>query len=423
MNNYIFLDILNYKYINKFSSFLITTALIFFSVRGWFVLNTNIPAQYVYYFASLIITIFSIIGIRTRILFKIPDLIILRNMMLINLLLGIVNVFIDIIIWQQFFLTVVFIFILPYIIFLFFRIHTSLFYFSFIIIALFIAYSVTYEFSIALTGNEALQIIIDNNTKLRPDLYEGALSTTNNYIRVGGYTGSYHDSAHILGMLSAFFYVRFLTKKYILDILFFIITIIPMTFTQSATNIIVVLFTCLLFTIYIAITEKNIKIFIILLILFVLISVVVINNPETTIFAARAGKDGDWSGMSRALTFDMLLSPLFYLGHSTALASEFIITEVAHLKYILDLGLFHAILLYSILIYPIFLFFKFKSKCNEALPYLASVFFGFFSLLHYASLFRSTSIGLFYAFYSIALLIIIKHKYSLVKISPTLLNV
>ena len=415
--------LLNHKYFKNISTFLLATTLVFFSVRGWIVLNTNIPAQYVYYFASILITIISIIGFRNRILFKIPDLIILRNMMLINLLLGIINVLVDIIIWQQFFLTVVFIFIVPYIIFIFFRIQPKILYFSFIIIALFISYSVTYEFGLALSGNEAVQKIIDNNTKLRPELTDWGLSTTDIYIRVGGYTGSYHDSAHILGMLSTFFYVRYLIKKNLLDLLFFIITIIPMTFTQSASNIIIAITTFLLFTIYIAFIKKNIKTLFTLLLLFVFITLVVINNPETTIFATRAGKDGDWSGMANALSYKMILSPLFFFGHSTALASEFIETEVAHLKYIIDLGLFHALLLYSILIYPLYLFLKLKNKCDEALPYLASVFFGFFSLIHYASLFRSTSIGLFYAFYSIALFIIIKHKYSLVKMSPTLLTV
>jgi hypothetical protein len=45
-----------------------------------------------------------------------------------------------------------------------------------------------------------------------------------------------------------------------------------------------------------------------------------------------------------------------------------------------------------------------KSRDLFALPYLAAVVFGFISLVHYGSLFRSTNIAVFYAMYALAMM-------------------
>ena len=127
-----------------------------------------------------------------------------------------------------------------------------------------------------------------------------------------------------------------------------------------------------------------------------------------SIFLARIGPDGDWDGILSQLNFETLVSLAFYawVGHFSEFPSE-----VALLNLIFELGLVPALMLYGLMCYPFYLYCKIRSPCLNAPPALAAVFFGFLSILHCGSIFRVTSIFMFYSFYAAALVIMMNHKY------------
>jgi len=262
-----------------------------------------------------------------------------------------------------------------------------------------ISYSVISNFIISMNGSDGYDYLVEYNTKLRPSVFN-ALSRTGDYFRVGGYTGSYHDSANVLGMLTNLFYFRTLlnySEKRKMYFLFAIISFVAMLMTQSAANILLAMFTMIIFTFCII---KN-KTAILTLIFFILaIILLALSIPEIYVFTNRVGVEGDWSNMLNKISIDILIDPYFWFGHGYLDTNEAIETEVALLKGIFQFGILPAIILYSILIYPLYLYITNKNKLSSAIPYLAALLFGFLSLAHYGSLFRISSIVIFYAIYS-----------------------
>ncbi len=123
--------------------------------------------------------------------------------------------------------------------------------------------------------------------------------------------------------------------------------------------------------------------------------------PILTGFLDRVGSQGDYEGMTNALSLDMLGSIHFWFGHGYTFDSEFLITEVALVKGIHQFGLIVAIIIYSVLLYPIWFYVRNPNILFKNLPYLVPILFGFMSLLHYGSLFKITNIGIFYLFYAL----------------------
>ena len=121
------------------------------------------------------------------------------------------------------------------------------------------------------------------------------------------------------------------------------------------------------------------------------------------IFLQRVGPDADWHGMTSRLDLNSLIAsiPYIFIGHIQSFLGGG--TEVALLKTFYELGIINTIILFLILLYPLIIFYKLKNKKITTLPYQAAIFFGFLSLLHYGSLFRITSVFLFYVFYALFL--------------------
>lgn len=180
-----------------------------------------------------------------------------------------------------------------------------------------------------------------------------------------------------------------------------------MMLTQSAANIIIALTTCIIFTIYIAVKKSTIGIWLLILTIAIVGTLIVSIIPDVLAFSNRVGEDGDWEGITNKLGLEMLVSSSFWLGFGYSTGSEFIRTEAAFLKGVLELGIIPASLLYWILIYPVYIFLSIKSQSFQTLPYLAAIVFGFFSLAHYGSLFRVTNIAIFYAMYALFLINVI----------------
>jgi hypothetical protein len=387
-----------------FSSILIAILLVVASVRGIFVINLNIPASIVYVFTSILMLLLSIYGTLICRNFKEPQYKKLFFLLKLNTLFFLLYILLELLLGQGFDFSVQYYFIAPFSVFVFYRLKETHFYYAIIIIAFLIGYSVLDNFFESLTGENGVDSVLQYHIKLRPDIFEN-LSRTGDFFRVGGYTGSYHDSANILGMLSTYFFILFIAKGKIIDLVIFLFAIFSLTITQSAANIIITILSILLFsllTIYYSNKAKNIIYFLVIL-LFLLIFMNYFGDIMK-IFTLRLNKEeGDWEGMNNSLNLKTLLqSTIFFIfGHSLAFSAQITKTEVSFLKQIVQFGLIQSLIHFSILVYPFYIIQKLKIKLinlnKELWPLLATLFFGFFSMIHYGSLMRITSIFLFYS--------------------------
>ena len=391
--------------VNTLGGWLIALTIIIFSTRGVIVLNSPLSTDTVYITTAIIAVILSTYGFIIRKQYKNDELIPLRNLFILNVLLTVINVAIDFLLGVHFDPTILYYSLGPYIVFLLLRVPT--FYLKVVIgvIAIAISYSVCDNFLDTLQGEAGIQKVFEYNLKLRPEVFN-AFSRTGEFIRVGGYTGNYHDSANILGMTGVFFFVRYMLKKNLFDLIFSCGVLFSLMLTQSAANIVVVILTICLFVGYILLQSRGLKIY--LYFLLALVSAIALYElfpVATTIFVSRVGEEGDWEGMANKLDANSLLSsiPFMLVGHGTGFGIESIKTEIGLLKGVLQWGIVHAVIIYWILLYPVFRFATTRSFCSDALPSSAAIFFGFLSLLHYGSLFRVTNIFLFFVFYAICL--------------------
>jgi hypothetical protein len=389
-----------------FFSWIVVIIFIFTTLRGWVILNLNMSTELVYGFSSILIILLSAYGFNCRLKIKNTHLTSLRNLMLINGLFGCYYIIGTQLLGGVINVSVLYMYLLPYIIFLFLRISPDKIHIGFFLIFIGISFSVIDNFRISLSGADGILYLEDYNAKLRPLVFE-AMSRSGDYLRVGGYTGSYHDSANILGMLGSYYYVKSIIDKSIFFIIIAAIALVVMMLTHSAANIVLALITCLIFTTYIAVKKPTFGIWLLILIIAIVGTLIVSIFPDALAFTDRIGEYGDWEGMTNKLGLEMIVSSSFWLGFGFSTGSEFISTEVAFLKGVLELGVIPATLLYWILIYPVYISLSIKSQSFQTLPYLAAIVFGFLSLAHYGSLFRVTNIAIFYAMYALFLINVI----------------
>lgn len=106
---------------------------------------------------------------------------------------------------------------------------------------------------------------------------------------------------------------------------------------------------------------------------------------------------GDWLWDAAALLF----------GHGMSLQISRIgeVAEVSMLKGLVEYGVIHELVIFSLLLYPVALFFskKYRYYRLDALPYVAAVAVGVLSQWHYGSVMRTTNIFVFFALYAQAL--------------------
>lgn len=401
--------------VNSLGAWLIALTIIIFSTRGIIVLNSPLSANTIYITTAIIALILATYGFIISKRNKDNELILLRNLLILNGFLTVINVAVDFLLGVSFDPSVLYYSLGPYIVFLLLRVPT--FYLKVVVwvIAMAISYSICDNFFDTLQGEAGVQKVFEYQLKLRPEVFE-AFSRTGEFYRVGGYTGSYHDSANILGMAGSYFFVRFLLKRKLFDLILSVGTVFSLLLTQSAANIVVAILTISLFGGYVLLRSRELKTYLYLLIGFTCLVVLSAFFADLmTIFLSRVGESGDWEGMANQLDANSFLSsiPFVLLGHGAGFGSEFITTEIGFLKGVLQWGIVHAVIVYWILLYPVFRFVKIRSICFDALPSVAAIFFGFMSLVHYGSLFRVTNIFLFFSFYAISLNTIIHYRNSM----------
>jgi hypothetical protein len=385
----------------SFHGLLAFLVLVYSSLRGLVILWINVPVSVVYGSSLFFLLLFSVYGYRVR--SRYDDIVLsrIRSLLLINFFFGVYFILSDTLLRGDFDVSYLYVFLLPYIIFAFINVPVKLIEGAFFVISIGLALSVFDNYIHVVLQGAGREYLVEYNTRLRPDIVT-LVSRTGEYSRIGGCTGSYHDSANILGMLGAYYYVKFFVCRSLKAFAMGFLVFVPMVMSHSAANIALFVLTLLLFLLYLMYSKGNVKlIFFIVLGLNAFVAFFA-EFPQLLSFLVRLGPEGDWEGMFNSLSPKMLTSPFFWFGHGYAFNSDYVKTEVAFLKGIFEYGVFTALLLYLVLLYPLKLFIKRRRSLN-LLPYLAPVIFGFLSLLHYGSLFRSTSIGLFYAMYSLFL--------------------
>jgi hypothetical protein len=395
--------------LTPFWSWSIALLLVIGSIRGIIVLNSTLSPATVYQSTAACLVLLACYGYLKRGGYGGTELALLKKLLQLNLVLGILNIAVDLVLGAPVDLSVLYVYLAPYVIFVFLRVPVRYLHTAILIISAAISYSVCDNFIQTLSGPEGLQRVYAYNTRLRPDVFE-QLSRTGEFFRAGGYTGSYHDSANILGMTASFLFIRFLLKRSIVDLGLFLLAIISLTLTQSAANIVIAVFSIIVFAGYTLMRSKRLSTFLYLMIgVGGIVGLTVKFGHGMAIFAARVGEEGDWSGIATQLDASSLLSavPFALVGHATAFGSGIIHTEIGLLKGVFQLGIVHATILYWLTLFPVFRFAKVRTGCSEALPAIAAVSFGFLSLLHYGSLHRVTNVFLFYAFFAIGLVHII----------------
>lgn len=375
---------------------------ILFTLRGWLVVNLNIPSQILYPLFGFLLVAMSVYGYIIRSTLTDVHLIAVKNLIKLNLLMGVYFVFSEYILGGLIDISFAYIFLAPYLVFVFMRLPVSGINIAFIIIAIGLVFSIFENFYNSVILGGGYNYLMDYNLEIRPD-FDGVGTSGGDNFRIGGVTGSFHDSANILGMLGVYFFIKFLISRSYKFLFMTLLVFVAILLTYSAANIILAVFICISFSLYIMYRLKSTWIYNVMLAMFAIILLIIYIVPELFGFIDRAGPEGDYEGMMLSLSIGMLSSPHFWLGHGVLFNSEWMFTEVAFLKGIHQFGIIPATWLYGMLIYPLWFYLKNSKRFFSALPNLAAIVFGFSSLLHYASLFRITNVAIFFAMYALFL--------------------
>lgn len=396
------------KSVGKVGSCLVTLLVVLGSARGFMIVNLGVPAELLYKLTAVLLLGLSTYGFLLRHSTRSHDLLALKNLLKLNLILGVVNISIEYILSGSVNLAGLYLFFAPYVIFLFLRVQTSYLEIAVAIISIAISLSVIGHFNLSLESVVDFDKAFEYIDKLRPNESEGVQgkTRTGDFYRASGYTGNPHDSANILGMALLFFLLRFILEKKSIYFLILLAAAFAISLTQSAANISILIVVSVIFFGYFMIKKRSLLHFSYgCFTIFGIVVLAMFSDGSMGVFARRMGEDGDWEGMLNQIESEEILSalPYYLLGHAYSFGAKVVDTEVAFLKIISQLGLIHAMVLFSIMLYPLHYYFKSRNPPYATLPSLAAVFFGFMSLVHYGSVFRVTSVFLFFMFFAISI--------------------
>ena len=273
------------------------------------------------------------------------------------------------------------------------------------VLAIFIVYITTAAgvYYMNYIGFNDLSRLDEIQTILRPD--EDRIDRLGISFRNGGYLGSCHDAANILSIIGIFLIANLLTKESKNKLFTFCCLLIgtpALLLTTSASNISTFLFTAIIMLLIFCRTFIRFSMFsaITITLIYLLYNFV----PEDVfVFTNKFRFHGDTSdgGMFNALNESSVLSSFlsFFLGFAYTLELPIVSTELGIIKLLVQFGIFPFLLLIYFLVLPLLI--SLKNGINThyfyySFPLLTSLL----SLLHYASLFRITSIGVLILLYS-----------------------
>lgn len=219
--------------------------------------------------------------------------------------------------------------------------------------------------------------------------------------QLAGVIGDHHDTANVLGMLSIFAFNNFLKSYKLSFLIIFFLLFISLLLTISTANILLVILTLFISLLF----NRSFKaIFFVCVILFVF---GYFSQEYVSVlfgFSKKFGSDSNSSAIIGFLTLNDFISGFFHLffGHGTSFDISIIKSEIAFIKLLFGYGILHFIVIIRLILFP----FSIWRKLNYDIKFtgeMLALFFGFISLLHYGSIFRISSIFIFFGFYTYAL--------------------
>ena len=393
-------------------------------IRGFFIYHFAFKANQIYIFSSVLLLILSVLCVGVIFKRSKNDLLVeIKTFVFWNYLLSGFYLLVTIFIVGFNQISIVYQFILFPVIFYLLTCENKELQLGIHIISFIILLGSYLFFSLGL--NYGFEAISEANFRLRPD--DDAYSRIGEIYLPGGYLGDHHDNANILAMSSAFYFSESFIKqnKYrFVYFLFFILSTSFLVISGSASNIVVfiVVVFCTLFF-------YNRKfLFLILIVSFFLFIVF----EEYFYFLEKLKQDQselEGGGIFNSLDIISFLYSIHTIlfGFGDFFQPPMIKAEISFIKILISVGLIPFIFLMLIIFSPFFYIYKFNRNINLKISFLKNTNFllykkmsiikksyieylvfksipvitGSFTLLHYGSLFRITSICLFCLFLAI----------------------
>ncbi len=293
-------------------------------------------------------------------------------------------------------------------------------------IALLTTFGVFYFYQLGISGG--FDAIEAANLTLRPG--ELSYARIGNHLLPGGYQGNHHDAANIMVMCGIFFLSKAILASRILKIGlylsgYFLISFATLLTGSASNNIVLLGFSALALMVYIK--KQPYVLVLIFCVVILFLPLMIDSMSDYFYFYEKASQDQfelDDNGMFNSLDLNSIISSFHAIifGFGDVLGVPMERSEVAFIKVLVGFGLMPFLVLMFICFSPVYYIRKFRKNCNAkvrelkgyhlaiptniflktthahqfrlviiSMPALAGVM----TLLHYGSLFRVTSIGLF----------------------------
>jgi hypothetical protein len=396
------------------------------SVRGAFVYHLSVPPNELYIATGIMLIVFGLLSLRAMLAsYSYSELALLNMLIKVNILFFGFYTLINIALKDVNYYAGAYQFLIFPIIFVLIKYDRKLLRLIINLISLITVVGIFYFYNIGVTGG--FDAMKDSMLTLRPG--ELAYSRIGENLLPAGYQGDHHDAANIMVMCSLYFLSHAMTLKSGLSGLFYtvvyFICLFALILTGSAANIAIAIFvSAFALIVYASNYPWRMALYIFLFIL--IISQYVKDVSHYLYFLEKFidQRDLEGGGMFNSLNLDGLFSSLHSIlfGFGDILEVPMINSEVAFIKQLVSIGIVPFLVFSFILFSPYFYLYKFDSKTNSkmrflkmhrsmicssaysyycrksryrlvmaAMPCLA----GALTLLHYGSLFRVTSVGLF----------------------------
>ena len=411
---------------------------VFASIRGAFVYHLGFPSNAIYNISALMILVmgaFSLLGLLSS---KLDiAVILLKNAVILNVIFFVYIIFSSLAIAvaagesDSSILSLSYFFLIFPIVFVFLQFDDKLLTKIVYIIAFITVTGIFYFFNLGLSGG--FDAIYQAHSILRPDEFK--------YSRLGanllpfGYAGSHHDTANILVICGILFLTKFFicTRgiKSLLYISCYFVILFAAMLTGSAANLLVLIFMSIVSLLcYIQKNRTTMLIgFFLFIAIFLVITSIIANIDPAVIsqftyifgkFNTETMDENLWASLDAQSLGDSIMSVLF--GFGGYMEAPLIVAEVAFVSLLSRIGFLPFCILMFIGFSPIYYIallsinkrrqiqFLKKNRVSNltrdfitqsrnemfrvlmmAMPVLA----GFLTLIHYGSVFRITSIGLF----------------------------
>lgn len=379
-----------------------------------------IETKYIYHSISSIFLLYAVFWFFTKYRRMLP--LQLKNLLYLNLLVYVYWLITDLMLFSG---DIVYFFtyaIFPFFLIPFSRVDRETYVKVFYIISFFVSCSIIFDYLLINTtvfanGYEIREIL---RHSLTSDSH--APTHTNGVYRAVGIIGDEHEAASLLIMMSAFLYsIKDGVFHPIFKYLCLVFVWLSLFLTYSAANIIVGLVSVIIITVYkINKSQSPIKFFGIFITIIAMLNIsfsynLFQINDIIQPFLVRLDNDEAWEVMLSQRININIFSELVALsvGHVQGVGvSEFgLISEVGLIRILYNSSIFMFLFTFLICIYPIFIY----AKVNDAVrthmfPYIASLYSGLLTLVHYGTLFRSTNIILFFSIYGVLINLYLSSK-------------